>query len=312
MRFLIVLFTCSFLFTNAQEQNTKVADYYQIDEELNDQLQTIVSDLGIDGEYYCGEEDGWERISFAVIYEKDDQAYLSGVNYDNFIYPASMYKMYVAAEVLSQISDGDYDLNTTQIVRSPNDVDTKKEIPSDPRPLLRDKDTVTTQYLLDLMITRSDNSAANCLIDLADRKQINEMMHQHNWQGSEVTRKFLSQKLEDKDYLSVRGTETSALHAADFLYLINKDKLINPWVSRQMKTFLGRQLDDSKLVQGLPDSAMFYHKTGWWSHWTIDVGIVTDGKQEYIIALLMPIEEEKALPIFKEIGQRVHQLMVDY
>jgi hypothetical protein len=121
----------------------------------------------------------------------------------------------------------------------------------------------------------------------------------YEWNGSEVTRKFLKRKYEDPGYETIKGTETCALHAADFMYKIETNQLVNPWVSKQMKTFLGRQLDKSKIAQGLPQNTMYYNKTGWWSYWTNDVGIVDDGKIKYIIACFMPIEEEKALPKFK-------------
>ena len=76
-----------------------------------------------------------------------------------------------------------------------------------------------------------------------------------------------------------------------------------------MKALLGRQLDKSKLAQGLPRNAMFYHKTGWWSYWTNDVGIVDDGNVKYIISCFMPVKEEEALPKFKILAERVHKLI---
>lgn len=195
-------------------------------------------------------------------------------------------------------------------MKSPNDVDSSKEIASDPRKLLRDGDTVTVNYLLDLMITRSDNSAANCLIDLAKRENINNLIHQYGWSGSEVTRKFLSRKFEDPGYEKIRGTETCALHAADFMYKIYNNELVNPWVSMQLKSFLARQLDNTKISKGLPANTMFYHKTGWFSYWTNDVGIVDDGKVHYIIACFLPLREELALPKFKNLAERIHNLMM--
>ncbi|NOG98189.1 MAG: serine hydrolase [Ignavibacteriae bacterium] len=289
-------------------QNLKVPSYFSIDENLSSELNKIVSNLELDKDFNVG-EDGIEQISLAVINLTGDNPKLGGVNFDNFIYPASVYKMYVAAEILKQISQGKYSLETVVEVKSPNDVDRSKEIKTDPRPLLQDGDSVTVNYLLDLMITRSDNSAANCLIDLADRKNINALLHKYNWQGSEVTRKFLSRKFEDPGYEKIRGTETCALHAADFLYLIFKNQLVNPWVSMQLKTFLGRQLDNTKLVAGLPKDAMFYHKTGWFSFWTHDVGIVDDGEVKYIIACFLPLREEDALPKLKLLGERIHQVL---
>lgn len=303
------IFIFSLLFMNAAyPQKVEVPPYYIFDEELSQALYNITETLNLNDDFDVG-EDGSEQISLAVIIFKNGMAHFGGVNYDNFIYPASVYKMYVAAEVLNQISQGRYTLYSHYIIKSPNDVDRAKEILSDPRPLLKDGDTVTVNYLLDLMITRSDNSAANCLIDLAKRENINALIHKYNWHGSEVTRKFLSRKYEDPGYEKIRGTETCALHAADFMYLIYKDKLVNHWVSQQLKTLLGRQLDKTKLAAGFPDNVMFYHKTGWFSFWTNDVGIVDNGKSPFIIACFLPLEEIHALEKFEKIAKNVYELI---
>jgi beta-lactamase class A len=271
-------------------------------------LQTIIHDAKLDSNFFVGEKDS-EQVSFAVIDCSGKKPVFGGVNAGNFIYPASVYKMYVAMEVLKQVSENKYSLYRQYIVPSPNDVDKAKEIDNDPRPLLHAGDTVTINYLLDLMITRSDNAAANCLIDVAGRKNINTTMHNNGWGGSEVTRKFLSRKFEDPGYDTIRGTETAAIHAADFMYRILTNQLINPWVSMQLKALLGRQLDVSKLSAGLPVNTMFYHKTGWWSYYTHDVGIVEDGKIKYIIALFTPMKEEAVLPAMKAVSQKVYELV---
>jgi beta-lactamase class A len=290
------------------QTGVKVPDYYQIDDSLSDSLLSIVKSVGLDGKYDAG-EDGIETISFAVIDLNSKPARLGGVNFYNFIYPASVYKMYVAASILKQISEGKFSLYDEFVVKSPNDADKSKQLDNDPRPLLKDGDTVTINYLLDLMITRSDNSAANCLIDKATRPEINKMIDDFGWQGSEVTRKFLKRQYEDPGYDTIRGTETCALHAADFMYKIYNNELVNPWVSMQMKSLLGRQLDVSKLSAGLPQNVMYYHKTGWWSIYTNDVGIVDDGKVKYVIALFTPVTEEVVTPKMKILSEKVYHLM---
>jgi len=287
---------------------TKIPGYYLQKKSFTDSLQQIVHDVDLDGIYDAG-EDGKLKISFAVIDLNGRKPLIGGVNMDSFIYPASVYKMYVAMEILKQVSNEKYSLYKSYVVKSHNDVDHTSEISWDPRPLLKDGDTVTVDYLLDLMITRSDNSAANCMIDIAGRKNINETIHENGWYGSEVTRKFLSRKFEDAGYDSIRSTVTSALHAADFMYKIYKNELVNPWVSQQLKVLLARQLDTTKLSTGLPHNAMFYHKSGWWSYFTNDVGIVDDGKIKYIIALFTPITEDDVRPRFKALSNRVYNLM---
>lgn len=301
----IILFLAVCSIGNAQ---TKIPSYYKQSKKFNEQLKAIVREVGLDSTWDAG-EDGKEQISFAVIDLTGKKPVLGGVNFDNFIYPASVYKMYVAMEVLKQVSNGEYSLYKPYVVKSPNDVDRSKQIDYDPRPFLKNNDTVTINYLLDLMITRSDNSAANCLIDVATRNRINQTMHQYNWYGSEVTRKFLKRSFEDPGYDTIRSTETCALHAADFMYKIFSNQLINPWVSMQMKSLLGRQLDTTKLSTGLPSSTMFYHKTGWWSIYTNDVGIVEDGNIKYIISVFTPVTEEQVKPKLKELSRRVYELI---
>ena len=286
----------------------QIPPYYKQSKSFNESLKNIIHDVGLDSTWDVG-EDGKEQISFAVIDVTGKKSLLGGVNFTNFIYPASIYKMYVAMEILKQVSNKEYSLFRQYIVKSPNDVDRSREIGFDPRPLLRNEDTVTINYLLDLMITRSDNSAANCLIDVATRKRINQTMHDNGWYGSEVTRKFLKRKVEDPGYDTVKSTETNALHAADFMFKIYKNELINPWVSMQLKTLLGRQLDTTKLSTGLPNGTMFYHKTGWWSYYTNDVGIVDDGKIKYIISLFTPVTEDVVRPKLKVVSQRVYDLI---
>ena len=290
------------------EQNTDIPEYLAHDVELTADLQNIVARLGLDKVFDIGDY-GTETISFAVIDLNGDEPRIGGVHMDNFIYPASVYKMYVAAEVLNQVSQGEYGLFDPIAVESPNDVDQRMSLRHDLRQVPRDGDTLTVHYLLDLMITTSSNTASNVLIDLATRKRINELMHRYGWHGSEVTRKFLPRRYEDPGYEEIRGTETCALHAADFLYRIYTNQLVNPWVSQQMITLLGRQLDKSKLAAGLPDDAMFYHKSGWWSYWTNDTGIVDDGRTRFVIAAFLPIREDDALPKFRELADEVFRLM---
>jgi len=304
MRYLqLVILFLFYLCAKAQ-----VPSYYKEIKSFNEALKNIVHEVGLDSTWDVG-DDGKEQISFAVVDLTAKKPVLGGVNFTNFIYPASVYKMYVAMEILKQVSNNEYSLFRQYIVKSPNDVDRSREIGFDPRPLVKDGDTVTVNYLLDLMITRSDNSAANCLIDIADRKRINQTMQDNGWHGSEVTRKFLRRKFEDPGYDTIKSTQTNALHAADFMYKMYKNELINPWVSMQLKALLGRQLDTTKLSPGLPGSAMFYHKTGWWSYYTNDAGFVDDGKIKYIISVFTPVTEKLVRPKLKELSRRVYDLI---
>ena len=63
------------------------------------------------------------------------------------------------------------------------------------------------------------------------------------------------------------------------------------------------------MAAGLPDNVMFYHKSGWWSYYTHDVGIVDDGQLRYVIAVFTPIPESRVLPKMKLLSARVYKLL---
>ena len=97
---LILFFLCTiFLFVNLHSQEVVIPSYYNVDEKLSEDLYDIILELDLEQNFDVG-EDGIEQISLAVIDLTADLPRFGGVNYDNFIYPASVYKMYVAAEIL--------------------------------------------------------------------------------------------------------------------------------------------------------------------------------------------------------------------
>ena len=98
----VVLF---FIFIGITLAQQSIPQYYQVDQEFSEKLHQIIQELDLDKDFDVG-EDGIEQISFAVIDLNSALPKFGGVNYDNFIYPASVYKMYVAAEILNQVSQG--------------------------------------------------------------------------------------------------------------------------------------------------------------------------------------------------------------
>lgn len=57
------------------------------------------------------------------------------------------------------------------------------------------------------------------------------------------------------------------------------------------------------------DGEVFSHKTGWWSYYTHDTGIVDDGEVKYIISLFTPVTEEDVRGRMKDVSQKVYHLI---
>ncbi len=239
------------------------------------------------------------------------QSEIFGCNMDHFIYPASIYKVFIGAETLRKVELGDFSFEQTVQIKSPNDVDKDAKIfPGDTRPLLQAGQKVTIKYLLALMLMRSDNTASNTLIDLVGRENITKnIIHTYNWHGSEVTRKFLDRIKEDKPYQFSSTTLTCARHLAEFFYLIETERLVSPFVSKTLKEnmLLWNRLGRSGLY--IDEYKQYYRKGGWlgtnfWEYgffagiknilkkgwavirWSNDAGVVTGKNSKYVIALL--------------------------
>jgi hypothetical protein len=280
-------------------------------------------------------------ISFALIDLSKLEPEIAGYNMNHFIYPASVYKVFIVAEILRQIDHRQCLLTDLVEVKSPNDVDRKNPrfLPEsthrDCRPLLRAGDRVTIDYLIDLMLTRSDNTAANVLLDIAGRENINkDIILPNGWQGSEVTRKFLERSKEEEGYRMSRITVSNARQRAELFYKIETNQLVNKWVSNKLKGYMMNWNRDRKSGLNISEFTSYYRKGGWLEingyKWNIyrgiessfkkgyavikyshDVGVVTGKYSHYVIALLTITKSKWPWSYFpmKLFARKVHSLM---
>lgn len=282
-----------------------------------------------------------DEISFALIDLKDPERRIAGYNMDKFIYPASIYKVFIAAEILRQVSVGERRLEDEIVITPTNEVDKNvrffpKSTHKDYRPLLRTGDRVTLDYLLDLMLTRSDNTAANMLTDLADRENINNnIILPNGWHGSEVTRKFLDRLKEDGEYRISKITVSNAQHLVEFFLKVEEGKLVNEWVSRKLKEYMLRcNRDGRRKGLSIPQFKSYYRKGGWliangytvnfykgiksaWNRgyavikYKGDAGVVKGENSHYAIAVLTLIKTKwpwKEFPL-TELSKKIFDLM---
>ena len=281
-----------------------------------------------------------QEISVAVIDIKSLEPEIAGFNLDHFIYPASIYKVFVAAEILRQIDVGQRKLEDIVVISSPNEVDTNvrffpKSTHKDYRPLLKAGEKVTLDYLLNLMLTRSDNTAANMLIDIADRENINKhTIIPNGWAGSDVTRKFLDRLKEEGEYRVSKITVSNARHLAELFYKIETGQLCSPWVSQKLKEYLLKWNRDGRSGLYLPQFMSYYRKGGWHEingyKWNIyrgikavfqkgyavlrysgDAGVVAGKNSHYAIAVLTLLKTKWPWQRFpmKELSKKIAEVM---
>jgi beta-lactamase class A len=220
---------------------------------------------------------------------------------DNFIYPASTYKMYVLGEAIRQVCAGDRSLDDATTVAARN-------VRSDSR--LTTGQVVSLSEVLRLMCAYSDNTAANVAIDTVDRQRASALMRALGCAGSDITRKFLSRTLEDAEYTTVPGMMTCARHAATFLWAVEAAAIGGGKGRGLIKAYLAmNETNAHRTRAGLPPSATVCSKTGEWNTFTSEAGIVEDGPTRFIICVFTAVPGKVAAPRIAQFTRGVHELL---
>ena len=200
----------------------------------------------------------------------------TGINAGTEMPAASTIKIPVMVEVFRQLSAGNFDLNTrVKLRRSDKDWGSGD--------LARGR--VGTSYpvsrLLALMIDVSDNTATNMLIRLVGRPHINASMVELGLTHTRLT-----------DFIRSEGPHirwalrSSPADMAHLLRKMAKKQLIDEWSSGEMLAILRGQQHNSLLPEPLPEGTEIAHKTGTLHDTLNDVGIVYEGSDPYVIAVM--------------------------
>ena len=200
---------------------------------------------------------------------------VSSINANEVMPAASTIKIPVMVEVFQQLQAGKFDLNH-RVTLMPHDRDWGSGDIAD-APV---GSTFAVSDLLAQMITVSDNTAANMLIRLVGRSNINAEMR---YLGLRHTR--LSDYIHTAGW-SIRNTLRTS--PADMVHLLSdmaKKQLVDEWSSQAMIDILERQEINSLIPEPLPQIPIA-HKTGSLDDTLNDVGIVYASNGTYVIAVM--------------------------
>ena len=200
--------------------------------------------------------------------------YATAVNATANMPAASVIKIPVMVEVFEQMAEGRFDLNKRVHVEA------------------RDRDwgwgdlagaksgtPCSVNKLLRLMITQSDNTATNMLIRLVGRARINSTMHDLGLRSTHLGQDIRSDG-------NIRSLRTSPRDMVRLLEAIARDRLIDPWSSREMLAILVGQRHNGLIPEPLPKDLQIAHKTGTLHDTLNDVGIVFLADEPYVIAVM--------------------------
>ena len=139
----------------------------------------------------------------------------------------------------------------------------------------------TIRELLKLMITESDNTATNVLMDTIGVDRIRSFMTAHGYSQSVLQRKMM-------DFNALKRGEDNFTTAADvgkFFRELRTHQVVSPAADQAMIDILFGQTDTECFPAALPE-AKIAHKTGELEGVYHDAGIIYEGGQGYVLCIM--------------------------
>ena len=193
------------------------------------------------------EEIGKLGGKWSLYLKRLDTNQVIGINEDEKMVSASLIKLFIAGEFFTLAEEGELD------------ADDYSNMP-------------------DVMITISDNGAANSLINACSMEKINEFIREHGYKETELNRKMLEWN----------GTEnyTSTRDCGRLLEEVLNGKYVSEKASERILTDLKNQTVLKKIPAGVPSGIETGNKTGELDNVDNDAAIVWSPNATYILVIM--------------------------
>lgn len=226
--------------------------------------------------------DGLEN-AVSIYYKNLTGNYEVSINGDASWNPASTVKAYVLLEAFRQKQEKIVNFDSRVVIDDGNVVPTELES-SDYQPL-RAGSRATIRELVYAMITQSDNTAYNTLLDVLDRRNVSSTLRHFGFADTIVGEKLsLSDQQYAKDLLVLgrQSNKTTVRDFGRFFALLYEKKVPD---SDEILTILKKQKINDMLPALLPQNIDIAHKTGTWSPYYHDGGIVYKPNDPFIVVI---------------------------
>lgn len=167
--------------------------------------------------------------------------------------------------------------------------------------------TCRIEDLIYLMITESDNTAANMLIDKLGVDELNGYFLKFGLKNTNLSRKMM-------DFKSRKEGVENYTTASDMAYLLEKlyrGRFLDKTTSKKCLELLAEQKVNDRIPKKLPSDITVAHKTGLENGVCHDVGIVYTAKGAFIICVLTKHSYTTARPT-KRLISRLSLLTYNY
>ena len=199
------------------------------------------------------------------------------INLDEVMPQASSIKITVLAELYRQAKAGKLKLTDEYVVRK-EDLVPGSDILLGLTPGVA---RVTLRDLATFMVTVSDNSATNVLIDRIGMENVNSMLESQELHTTRLRRKMMDLKAASEG----RENVSSPREMMTLLEAIYRGKLLNKELTDDYIKVLSTH-KESALLQGLPDDAVAASKPGELEAVRNDSGIIFVKNRPYILSVM--------------------------
>jgi len=216
-----------------------------------------------------------------AIWDAQSDETLSSYREDMVFKSASLIKTPIMLCALEDVEKGLLSLDTKISVQPGQCV-------GDEAPVIKDGTDVPLSVLLEYMITDSNNSATNVLIDLLGMDKVNAFSRRIGLENTVLRRHML-------DYEAARQGRENRTSAKDMrrLYtMLERRETLTPFMCETALPILLRQHDKELLMFADP-AQKAAHKTGGLSDIAHDAGILYGNKRTLIFAVLSTAPDER-------------------
>lgn len=245
-------------------------------------------------------------VSLRQLVQQDDAQYSVYVDFldgsrpllfqNRQVRSASMIKVFILATAMEEEAAGQLDENHELVLRDDMKVGGAGSLCG-----WADGSRITIKQLLYKMITESDNTATNMLIDYLGMGRINQYIQQHGYTQTKLQRKMMDTEAVQEG----RENLTSARDLGIFFSRLYHKQCVTPALDQKMIDILLDQEDTDVLPAACPGSRVA-HKTGELDHLYHDGGIVYGPSHDRVIVILTENQDDAdlTLKLMKEIAAK--------
>ncbi|WP_339295440.1 serine hydrolase [Paenibacillus sp. FSL W7-1279] len=254
---------------------------------LESVLQPIVKAAAEDGiELYVGVQDLSNTYGGGKIQAGSSNVY----------YAASTIKMAIVTALMQDIEAGKYVLEQTVQVKPEQVVGGAGSLKEGKFP-----QEITIERLAGLMITQSDNTATNALIDLLGFERINALIDEQGFETMQLGRKMMTPAKSPAADNYVNGEELLTLleriYAGEIVSAQSRDQILAWMKAQEVKTKFGVALPGKPIA----------HKTGELGDVSHDIGYFLVPGREVAVTVLTKVTKPEDAGKAQELGNPVVQ-----